>query len=169
MNKITSENNSLCHANNFEDIIQADKTRNIGVISMALMSYLDTRPEENLATIDCALRTNQCWSYLFAQEPIPGVTPILRGEPRQFSLFITTRDPLLAQEEVLQKSGDPETNRARLYDTGFGVITELNDAVQPLTRRNVQLTPEGVEFLISRGICKKVIFVYPPIPKEPKK
>ncbi len=107
----------------FQDLVVLDQRRDFKLMHDGIGIYLEKHPKETLFDVEAKLRAQQCFTRLIAMAPNHGIDceVQLRGEKRSWQLFVTTKNPELATEELQERAGDEVTNLERLKDAGFAM------------------------------------------------
>jgi len=105
------------------DIFRADQqTRDTMTVGSEIAKCVK-RCGLTLQQIESRLRERRCWTYLIAQKRNSSHGPELRfallGVNKTYNLFISTRNPDIAMQQLLEESSSYQENFAKLADTGF--------------------------------------------------
>jgi hypothetical protein len=138
------------------DLIQADQERKYAVFSRVLTVYMRCHPRETFADVQTALRKNNCYTWLIAEEPnptLPGFPPrnMHTKEACPFNLFISTKDREEAMKELKVRACNEETNLERLKYTGVYLAINHSQALAVAAHPEMRLTDLGAEYLLAKA------------------
>lgn len=106
-------------------LLQADRTRNVGPITLAIMDALTEIPDASLLDIEQVFREWRCQTFLVAwpaDKCRPGVAKHRDGTPAKFALWICVNGEADMRAQVAKFGLTVDENRAALAECGFNMI-----------------------------------------------
>lgn len=149
---------STSNINLTPEFLNLDRQRKIIPISDWILTYFSEHPQQNLAQMEVALRTHNCFTHLIAESletngNFRSIWPHKESPPRKYALFISTKDSTEAAIERNRIAGTEEENLTKLALCGFkaakvysdvlSCLREPGDEVQLADGRILMVTPMG--------------------------